>query len=539
MTETIEYVSRQIAVNGRPSWPYEDWKYDDCADAEKERECEIDVQTNNSAKELHVDGSHKTSSDEEFENVFEPAHWFDDLDDPVDKTVPLYRLLSEFESDLNCTTLEENKAIFNVVLEMVNKTAQELSVKYKVFEECYVLPVGSFMENSKIGRPDEFDFSVILPYLGNFDKLDSLYNNECEVLLNDLNFVSLLKDITTNYSPQTLIENFQTVLKKLWTLYMLDYIPEGWNLPEDNSHDGTYGFGIAGTYHMFRQSDGFVLDIDVCFWTRVPKATLEQMRTKLKQADYLMKHCLDEDNTIYAVLSRDFEIDLSLNIMRFAMSLKEREKLNEHGKTSNRLKCYKIVKCIAKYFIPRLQKHNCKQCHEGLVSSFCLKNIVFYMIENYPNNDMWTDEYLPNRVLEVFSILNFCMKTNSSNVSAYFTPYIIMLHGYIEKYDPRKQLLVESNNHWEGLEPFETPCLLPNGIEQFDTLFCYDHYSKIIIQNYFRFLRESDWRLPEVIDRLHEMLIALREADTDERRYYAENPGCLCFDPYLKQSENW
>ena len=151
-----------------------------------------------------------------------------------------------------------------------------------------------------------------------------------------------------------------------------------------------------------------------------------------------MKHCLDEDNTIYAVLSRDFEIDLPLNIMRFAMSLKEREKLNEHGKTSNRLKCYKIVKCIAKYFIPRRQKHNCKQCHEGLVSSFCLKNTVFYMIENYPNNDMWTDEYLPNRVLEVFSILNFCMKTNSSNVSAYFTPYIIMLHGYSEKYDPRK-----------------------------------------------------------------------------------------------------
>lgn len=56
---------------------------------------------------------------------------------------------------------------------------------------------------------------------------------------------------------------------------MLDYIPEGWNLPEDNCHDGTYGSGIAGIYHMFRQSDGFVLDMDVCFWTLVPNATLE------------------------------------------------------------------------------------------------------------------------------------------------------------------------------------------------------------------------------------------------------------------------
>ena len=102
-----------------------------------------------------------------------------------------------------------------------------------------------------------------------------------------------------------------------------------------------------------------------------------------------------------------------------------------------------------------------------------------------------------------------------------------------------KQLLVDSNNHWEGLVPLETPCLLPNGTEHFETLFCHDHYSKIITQNYFRFLYQSNWRLPEVMDCLNEMLIALREADTEKRRYYAENPGCFCYDPNLKQSENW
>ena len=188
------------------------------------------------------------------------------------------------------------------------------------------------MENTKIGRPDEFDFSVILPYFENFDKLDSLFSKECIALLNDLDFVSLVNDITTNYSAQTLIENFQTTLKQLWTLYMLDYIPEGWNLPKDASHDGAHESGIAGTYHMFRQADGFVLDIDVCFWTPVSKSTLQQMRTKLEQADYLMKHRLNEDNTIYAILSRDYDVNVSLNVMRFAMSLKEREKLNETGK---------------------------------------------------------------------------------------------------------------------------------------------------------------------------------------------------------------
>ena len=532
MTENTESARRRIAVNGRPSWPYEEWKYDECTDAEKDRECEIDIQSNSSAKKQHVDGSHKTSPDEDYENVFEPTHWQFDLDAPVDKTVPLYRLLSQFEPELNCTTLKENKAIFNVVLETMSKTAQELSAKYKVFEECYVLPVGSFMENTKIGKPDEFDFAVILPYFKNFDKFNSLFSKDHNVLLNDPDFISMLNDISTNCSAYTLLENFQAVLKHLWTLYMLDYIPEGWNLPEDTLHEDTPRIQseLAGTYHMFRQADEFVVDLDVCFWTPVSKSTLKQMQTELEQADYLMEHCLNEGNTIYAVLTRDRDIDLSLNIVRFAMSLEEREKLNENGKTSNRLKCYKLVKCIAKYFIPRLQEHSCKRCHSSLVSSFCLKNIVLYMIENYPSNDMWTDDYLPNRVLEVFSILNHCIKVNFGIVSGYFTPYMIMLGSYSYKYNPGKQSLVETDNKWTGLEPLETPCFLPDGIEQFETLFCHDHYSKTITQNYFKFLHQSEWSLPEVIDRLHEMLTALREADTDERKYYAENPGCLCFN---------
>ena len=536
MTENTESVCRRIAVNGKPSWPYEEWKYDECNDAEKDRECEFDIQSNNSAKKQHVDGSDKTSPDEDYENDFEPIHWWDDLDAPVDKTVPLYRLLSQFEPELNCTTLKESKVIFNVLLEMMSKTAQELSAKYKVFEECYVLPVGSFMENIKIGKPDEFDFAVILPYFKNFDKLNSLYNKEHKVLLNDPDFISMANDIATNCSAQTLLQNFQAALKHLWTLYMLDYIPEGWNLPEDALHEDTSYIApeIGETYHMSRQTDEFALDMDVCFWTPVSKSTLEQMKTELKQADYLMNHCLNEDNTIYAVLGRDGNIDMSLNLMRFAMSLEEREKLNENGENSNRLKCYKLVKCIAKYFIPRLQKrYSCKRCHNSLVSSFCLKNIVLYMIENYPSNDMWTDDYLPNRVLEVFSILNQCVKVNCGIVSGYFTPYMIMLGSYFYKYNPGKQSLVETGNKRIDSEPLETPCFLPDGIEQFETLFCHDHYSKAITQNYFKFLHQSEWSLPEVIDRLHEMLIALREADTDERKYYAENPGCLCFNIFL------
>ena len=283
---------------------------------------------------------------------------------------------------------------------------------------------------------------------------------------------------------------------------------------------------------MFRQADGFVLDMDICFWMPVSKSTLQQMKTELEQPDYLIKHCLNETSTIYDILSPDLHIDVSVNKMRFAMSLKELEKMNENGKTSYRVKCYKLVKCIAKYFIPRIQKHDsCKRCHDSLVFSFYFKKIVLYMIENYPSNNMWTDDFLPIRVLKVFLILNHCIKTNSCIVSTYFMPYMIRLPESSLKCNPSKQLLVENDNQWViGSEPLEVPCLLPDRIEQFEALFCHDHYSKIVTKNYFKFLHQTEWKLCDVTDRLHEMLLALRETDMNERRCYAENPSCLCFN---------
>ena len=123
MTKNTDSVCRHIAANGRPSWPIwrlELWWMHWCW---KEKECEFDIQSNSSAKKQHDDKSHKSYSDEDLQNVFESTHWCDELDDPVEKTVPLYRLLSQFELELNCATLEENKAIFNVVLEIMNKIA--------------------------------------------------------------------------------------------------------------------------------------------------------------------------------------------------------------------------------------------------------------------------------------------------------------------------------------------------------------------------------------------------------------------------------
>jgi len=187
------------------------------------------------------------------------------------------------------------------------------------------------------------------------------------------------------------------------------------------------------------------------------------------------------------------------------------------------------------------------------------------MANNYPDDKMWTKEQLGDRVCEVFAILNFCTKINFSQISAFFTPYIIKLRTLSEKYDSANGVLEYKDTGWsfnkaedplftedpiskkgvqndsaDGvLEDKDTgwsfneaePCFLPE-MKMLDPLFTEDPISKKVLQNYFCFLHESVWSVPEVVDRLNETLTAFMESEESERKEYANNPGCLCFQPY-------
>ena len=154
------------------------------------------------------------------------------------------------------------------------------------------------------------------------------------------------------------------------------------------------------------------------------------------------------------------------------------------------------------------------------------------MANNYPDDKMWAEDQLGNRVSEVFAILNFCIKVNCSQVSAFLTPYTIPLRTHSAKYDSGKGVLIEKGA--DGLYDEEDHCLLPE-VERFESLFTKDLISTKILQNYFSFLHEYNWCVPELFDRLTEMLTGLTEKDDEERREYAENPGCLCFQTFTAE----
>ena len=554
----------------RPEWPYKDWT---CIERECEREkietCPSELDDKQSAINMPVkeDNGDKAdicntatyrsahgiaasgaegdipptvelASENRYEPVqdqavqydeaedFEPYHWAYDLSVPLYDDLPLCHLLRFMEPELNGIGID-GQEILDEMNKMMRKTSEKLESCYVVFERCYIIPVGSMAENTKIGKADELDYAIVLPYFEHFDELFAIIFQKDESLLYDNPaYVALTNDIALEGYTKEVQENFQSTMKSIWSLYVADFVPEGWELSELNCLGKEQS--IARTFHLTRRSDGFIVDIDVCFWVPIHQSTLEEKGEYFQQKDYLLDNCLDDELKLYAILPKDRDLDYAFNTVRFAMSLKEREELNRYGPKNGRIQCFKFDKCVAQGFMPTIQKEgNCSRCRERLATSFALKNIVLFMASNYPDDKMWTEDQLGNRVCEVFAILNFCAKVNCSQVSAFFTPYIIQLEGPWKKYDSAKGVLVRKAILGEPSNE-ENNCLIP-GIKRFESLFTEDPISEKILQNYFRFLHESDWCAPEVFDRLNEMLTALREKEDQERKEYAENPGCLCF----------
>ena len=271
--------------------------------------------------------------------------------------------------------------------------------------------------------------------------------------------------------------------------------------------------------HLLNNSNKTTVDLDVCFWVPLNNAQLSSAAIDdLEQKDFLLEHCLDENGFVYAILPRDEGIEFSFNSIRFAMSSLERRKLQEFGFENNRLKCYRFCKCIVSKLVPKFQKRKgCTYCFESIVSSFCLKNIVFYLLEAYKHNKFWTDAQLPNRVVEVFAILSMCMKINFHRVSAYFAPYEIQINRSL-CYSPESNCVCTKSNTGE-----EKDCILP----KIDDIKCNidDEISKKVLTNYDVFLQEDEWSFAELICRLTEVLSVLKTEDPTEREELVNNPG--------------
>ena len=457
-----------------------------------------------------------------------PDHWpFDDYD-PVGQNAPIRQLIAIITKSTELTETEDTEAVKDAMHELVQRTATQLMESYSIFEDFSIQLVGSVMEKTKINLVDEFDFSIILPKLAGkavFDLLfheESIYNNQ---------YISDLCDNTaTEEERKYVFDHLHATLKFLWMRFMIPNIPEGWELLDSSC--SVYNISIAETSHLRRLSDGFRVDIDICFWIPIKKSDLSSAPETLEQKNFLIQNCFDKEDHIHAILPKDQGIYLSVNTIRFSMSILEAEMLHQNGPDNGRLKCYKLAKSIVSYFLPKMRKATeiCQYCENGCVPSFCLKQIVFYMMSNYVEDSMWTDDQLGNRLYEVFAILAFCMKVNAGWISAFLSPYQITTNTSVQHNPERKHLEEAASAEQGETDTKENVCVLPYLTalaQQFE-----NPVDQQLLEAYSNFLRNKAWKVPHVLCLLEEILSAFTEEDEDDRKACIDSLGItLTFFP--------
>lgn len=511
---------QQVTLEGRPTWPYETWSTGyETAVCSNDRTVfsTDDLNVTDNVEEAKPKKIYTESPDEQ--DKYEPDHWFDGLDLDVSEDCPINALLKAVDMP-DISETPEAKEISSDLLQVMNDTLDYLISKYKVFEKSYLLPVGSNAENTKIKTADEFDYAVILPRLAENDVYSLLLRKDS--VYSDPDIKMLASDISDG-DPKEVILNFQSYLKLLWASAMSSYIAPDWEILDTGCYQDDVS--IAGTFHVQRKRDSAQVDLDVCFWIPLDAEKLLAAPDELKQRDYLLANALDDNGLVYAILPRDANISLSLNSVRLAMSRLEKQTLHQYGPGNGRLNCYRLCKCIASFLVPKCKKReNCHLCYESLISSFCLKNVVLYMAAYHKKNELWTDKQLPNRVAEVFSILSFCMKTNTCEISAFFSPYEIMIESF-SQFDPETICVVDRSH--EFLFEKQATCKLPDIQPILDKID--DAAAQKILSDYEKFLRSTEWHFPEVLCRLDEVLCGLREEDPSGRQDLAKEPGWNIF----------
>ncbi|KAL4227187.1 hypothetical protein ACF0H5_015160 [Mactra antiquata] len=481
----------------RPAWPYNDWKSD-----------EISISDN-------PDDSLLKCSEDNEETDFTTEMYHDvDSEDDIDDSASISTLFNLLKSD-NVSTSDEAKTINSMITLMIDKTIEKLSSSFKVFKKSYKMAIGSVTEGSKISKPDEFDFAIILPSLAEEDVYALLLREDS--IQDNRDILDLLDDTQCENSLDFVL-NFSKYLRLLWSNEMHRNLPANLEILETECY--LDDVSVAGTFHLKRLPQNDVIDLDICFWIPLSAEKLSSAPEDIPQKNHLKSHCLDQHGLVYGILPRDEGIDYAINAVRFPMSSLEKQTFQQYGQENERIKCYRICKCIVQRLVPKYRKReNCDLCMESVISSFALKNTVLYLIDAYKADDLWSGGQLVNRVIEVFAILCMCQKMNCA-LSAFFSPYEIHFSSS-RLFNPESCSLDEKPCEFYGQD--KKPCILPN-IEEIITKID-DPLSKKALSDYNTFIRQSSWRGPEVICRLYELLSNMRTTDEHEREQMVSDTG--------------
>lgn len=157
------------------------------------------------------------------------------------------------------------------ILPMMTKTLEHLRKECFFFKNSSIDLVGSAPENSKVGEPDEFDFAIKMPDLA---KAENGYGWVAGAatgwMMEHPSYAGMTDDDVEGQFEENI---FHVMIKEYFYHTMKNYLPQTYEIIESQCH---HKVQIAGTFHIMRKSDGFVVDIDICFWVTYHRQFLKE-----------------------------------------------------------------------------------------------------------------------------------------------------------------------------------------------------------------------------------------------------------------------
>lgn len=346
-------------------------------------------------------------------------------------------LIELSDSEANFCGSKEAEDITHDVESIISHICNNLKT-YRMFHNCTLLKTGSTYEGLKIGKPDEFDFMIVLPALADDRVLQFSQNKYFEwhlahyKVLNREFFSDLLSqnadDDETEAEGDSNEDQFMAKVRdKVKTnieeqLKNGQLLPSGWEFVQIPTLDSYTLPRMAVTPAMKWTGQEFkdlYISIDLSFaiplkkiplWTFGRQLFLRNSARKEGSCDELLT---DGDQVSY-VLIRDSKS------CRFSFSCQEQEIMNSFKLHSGEKRTFRVVKFLRQSLMDQTFDADLQQL-KSKISTYWLKTIMFYLLKKHEKDPhAWGEGHLGTRVLEIFQVLHSCLI--SSKLYSFFIP---------------------------------------------------------------------------------------------------------------------
>lgn len=346
-------------------------------------------------------------------------------------------LMELSDSEATFCSSKEAEDIAHDVESIISHICNNLKT-YRMFHNCTLLKTGSTYEGLKIGKPDEFDFMIVLPaladdrvlqfsqskyfewHLAHYKVLDREFFSDLLTQNADDDEIEVEGDSNEDQFMAKVRDKVKTIIGE--QLKNGQLLPSGWEFVEIPT---LYSYTlprmavtpvVKWTGQEFKD---LYISIDLSFaiplkkiplWTFGRQLFLRNLARKEGSYDEL----LTNGDQVWYVLIRDSET------CRFSFSCQEQEIMNSFNLHTGEKRTFRLVKFLRQSLMDQRFDADLQQL-KSPVSTYWLKTIMCYLLKKHEKDPhAWVEGHLGTRVLEIFQVLHSCLI--SSKLYSFFIP---------------------------------------------------------------------------------------------------------------------